>query len=530
MTITTFFFFCYVAVLLLLYYLVPKRLQWIILLMGSIGFYASQNVKSLIFLFAAILIDWSFGLWIQHFANRQATELAAGDLDREAKKQIKDAYKKKKRTIMRWGVLLLLLLLFVMKYTNFTLENVNRLAAAFSFDFSAPKLNILLPLGISFYTFQSIGYLVDLSKDKIKAERNIFRFALFIAFFPQITQGPIGRYSELAPQLNSEHRFEFRNLKFGFELFLFGMFKKLVLADRIGIVVSNVLGDWQSQGSWELILAIALYSIQIYADFSGCMDIVTGIAQMFGIELAQNFNHPNFSRTMPEFWRRWHASLGAWFKDYVFYPISVSNWCQAINRRCRKVFGPEAGRIISGIIPIYAVWFATGIWHGASWKFIMWGVYHGTLIALNLIFAPLGEKLTDRLHIDRERFSFRLYQMIKTYILCMIGRVFFYMSDLKEAIGVFGRILRYNDPWVLINGELFTNLGVDGYDMVVIVLSIVILWAAGVMQERFKIREKLEEQGLLFRWIIVFAAIFIVLIYGQYGQGFDAADFLYKDF
>lgn len=530
MTITTFFFFCYVAVLLILYYLVPKKLQWIILLFGSIGFYASQNVKSLLFLGTAIVSNWLIGLWLQSESDKQAKELSTGEPDREKKKQIKELHRKKKRRIMWLGILILLAMLFVMKYTNFTLENINRIAAGLDFDFSAPKLNILLPLGISYYTFQSIGYLVDLAKDKIKAERNLFRYALFISFFPQITQGPIGRYSDLAPQLNKEHAFEFRNIKFGFELFLFGMFKKLVLADRIGLVVSSVLGNWKNQGRWELILAIALYSIQIYADFSGCMDIVTGIAEMFGIELAKNFIHPNFSKTMPEFWRRWHASLGTWFKDYVFYPISVSGWCQAVNRKCRKVFGAEAGRIISGIIPIYIVWFATGFWHGASWKFIVWGLYHGTLVALNLILAPPCEKLTEKLKINRESFSFKLYQMIKTYILCMIGRVFFYMSSLKEAVGVFRQIWKYNDPWVLINGDLFRIPGTDGYDLVIIAVSIIVLWAVGMMQERFKIREKLEEQGIVFRWIIVFAAIFVILIYGQYGQGFNAADFLYKDF
>ncbi len=531
MSITTLNYLGFVAVILILYYLLPKKCQWMVLLLGSIAYYLTADDKRyIIFLVASIISTWGFGLLMQKQNGRQKTALKADGLDREAKKAIKEKYKKKKRWILAGCLFVLLGLLFVCKYTNFTLDNIEKLSDAFGFDFTRPDINIILPLGISFYTFQSVGYIMDVYREKAAAEKNLLKYALFISFFPQVIQGPIARYNDLAPQLMAEHKYEFRNIKFGFELMLYGMFKKMVLADRIGMMVSEVYGNWSGYGRYEIILATVLYSIQIYADFSGCMDIITGVAKMFGIELTGNFNHPYFSKTMPEFWRRWHATLGNWFKDYLFYPISVSGWCQAINRRCRKWFGGEAGRIISGIISIYAVWFATGFWHGASWKFIMWGFFHGTLIALSLIFTPLLDKISNRLKINRECFSFKLFQMTRTFLLCCVGRVFFYANGVSDALNIFKHMWTHNDPWVLFNGDVFVQAGVDGYDYVIIFVSILVLWGVSMLQERFKVREKLEKQNLLFQWMLVMGAIFVILIFGIYGKGYNATDFLYRDF
>lgn len=530
MSVTSLNYFGFVAGLLLLYYILPKKCQWVILLLGSIGFYLTYDVRYSIFLVSSILVTWLLAVLIQKRNDRQKEELKAEGLDKDGKAAIRTRYKKKKRRLLVLNIFILAGLLYFCKYTNFTLDNIKALSKVFGFKFKKPDVSIILPLGISFYTFQAIGYIVDVHMGKVAAEKNPLRYALFISFFPQVVQGPIARYKDLAPQLGSEHKFDFRNIKFGFELMLYGLFKKLVLADRIAIVVSTTLGDWSSFGRYELILAIVLYSVQIYADFSGCMDIITGVAKMFGIDLSKNFDHPYFSKTIPEFWRRWHVSLGTWFKDYVFFPISVSGWCQKINIKTRKAFGAEAGRIITGIIPITVVWFLTGFWHGASWKFIAWGLYHGLLIALGMALGPHLSKLSDKLKIKRDCFSFRLFQMTRTFILCCIGRVFFISNGLKDGFSILGHIISHNDPWVLINGGLFANMGLDVYDFVIVFLSILTVWAVSMMQERFKVREKLEEQNLVFRWLIVYAAIFIILIFGMYGKDYVTSDFLYRDF
>lgn len=530
MSVTSLFFFCCVAGLLLIYYIVPKKIQWIVLLLGSVGFYYYAGVKPLLILYGSVLFTFLLALAIDALNTRQAAALKVEGLDRDAKKRIKGKFRTKKRWVVFFTMLVLLGVLYVLKYTNFTIDTINSIAESFGSSNHIDNVDIVLPLGISFYTFTSVAYIVDVYKEKIKAERNPFGFALYISFFPHITQGPIARYSDLAPQLFKEHPYCFRNLKFGFELFLYGMFKKIVLADRIGAIVSQVIPNFSEYGRYEVLLCVALYSIQIYADFSGCMDIVTGIAQMFGIELSKNFLHPNFSKTLPEFWRRWHATLGSFFKDYVFYPITVSGWNQKLNKLVRRGMGASAARVISGFFPIFAVWFTTGFWHGASWKFISWGMYHGCLIFLSVSFGPLCDKLTDLLKINRERFSFKLFQMVRTFILCMIGRVFFYLPTLGDAFGLFKHVFTHNDPWVLVSGKLFTNIPGTAYDLVIIFVSILILWAVSMMQEKFKVREKLEEQGLVFRWLIIFAAIFILIIYGVYGEGYNASAFLYADF
>ena len=530
MSVTSLNYFGFVAVLLLLYYILPKKCQWVILLLGSIVFYLTYDIRYFIFLGSSILITWLIALFMQKKNDRQKEELKAEGLDKEGKTAIKNRYKKKKRRLLVLNVIILVGLLYFCKYTNFTLDNIKALSKLFGFKFKKPEVNIILPLGISFYTFQAIGYIVDVQKEKVTAEKNPLKYALFISFFPQVVQGPIARFKDLAPQLSGEHKFEFKNIEFGFELMLYGLFKKLVLADRISVIVSTTLGNWSTFGEFELILAIVLYSVQIYADFSGCMDIITGVAKMFGIDLSKNFDHPYFSKTIPEFWRRWHISLGTWFKDYVFFPISVSGWFQNLNRKIRKGMGAEASRIITGIIPITVVWFVTGFWHGASWKFIAWGLYHGLLIALGMALGPHINKLCDKLKMKRDCFSFRLFQMTRTFILCCIGRVFFISNGLKDGFNLLGHIWTHNDPWVLLNGTLFDNTGLDVYDYVIVFLSILVVWAVSMMQERFKVREKLAEQNLVFRWLIVYAAIFIILIFGMYGEGYVASDFLYRDF
>lgn len=531
MSVTTLNYFGFVAGLLLLYYVLPKKCQWVILLLGSIGYYLTADFRYIFFLFASIIFTWLMGLWMQKKSDLQKEALKAEGLDKDQKKVIKDKFKKKKRGILVLCLVFLLGLLYFCKYTDFTLNNIRNLAKFLGFSFKKPKLNIILPLGISFYTFQSIGYIMDVYQGKVQTEKNIFKYALFISFFPQVMQGPIARYKDLAPQLIAERKFDFKNIKFGFELMLYGLFKKLVLADRIGIYVNDVVyTDWSKFGRYELILAIVLYSVQIYADFSGCMDIITGVAKMFGVDLSKNFDHPYFSKTIPEFWRRWHVSLGTWFKDYLFFPISVSGWCQSLNRKVRKAWGAEAGRIITGIIPIAVVWFATGFWHGASWQFIAWGLYHGLLIALGMAFGPLLNKVSDKLKIKRDCFSFRLFQMTRTFILCCIGRVFFISNGLKDGLKMLKHMWDYDDPWVLINGNVFAGSTLDTYDFVIIFVSILIVWAVSMMQERFKVREKLEEQGIVFRWGIVYLAIFVILIFGIYGKGFSTGDFLYRDF
>jgi len=311
-------------------------------------------------------------------------------------------------------------------------------------------------------------------------------------------------------------------------LMLWGYFKKLVIADRIGILVSTVFDNWNDYSGFVLIVATLFFSVQIYADFSGFIDIARGAAEVLGVHLPQNFNHPYFSKTMPEFWRRWHITLGTWFKDYVFFSVSVSGFCLKLNKLFRKRFGNRIGRAASACIPILAVWICTGIWHGAAWKYVAWGLYHGALIMLGLCFAPEISKLTNVLKIRTDCNSWRIFQMVRTFLLCTIGRTFFRADGFMAAIGILKNSLVFN-PWVLTDGT-FLKLGLDRPNFVLCILSIAVLLIISLMQEKFSVRKKLQEQNIVFRWLVYYVAIFSIIIFGIYGPDYNASEFIYGQF
>ena len=276
-------------------------------------------------------------------------------------------------------------------------------------------------------------------------------------------------------------------------------------------------------------VATAAFSIQIYADFSGCMDIATGTARLFGIRLAPNFLRPYFSKTMPEFWRRWHVTLGNWFKDYVFYPISISKFSLDLNKKARKRFGNEFGRIVSSAIPILAVWLLTGIWHGPDWKYVTWGLFHGILIMLSMIFTPYNEKLVQKLHIKTECFSFRLFQMGRTFLLCCLGRVFFRADDFASAIGILKRACTGIGWYRLANGKIY-NYGLNQANMTVVIVAMLVLLTVSILQEKMDVLEALKKQNLVFRWVLIYALLLAVVIFGMYGPGYDPSAFIYEKF
>lgn len=346
-----------------------------------------------------------------------------------------------------------------------------------------------------------------------------------------MTQGPIPRYSQLGTQLEKPQKFCYENVRDGAVWIIWGFAKKLILAQRLSTFVSTIYGDYTEYSGAVLALATAAYSIQIYADFSSCMDIATGSARMFGIKLTPNFLHPYFSKTMPEFWRRWHVTLGNWFKDYVFFPFSISGALLKLNKKARKAFGDGAGRIIAASLPILLVWSLTGIWHGASWKYVAWGLYHGCLIILSTIFTPHFQKLAEKFHIRTDCFSFRLFQMMRTFFLCGIGRVFFRADGMRAALGILKRMFTGIGLSQLAGGNLF-NYGLNAKNMCVVVIAIAVLWMVSVIEEHSEstMPELLGKQNLVFRWIIIYALFFAVLVFGKYGPGYDAANFIYEQF
>ena len=389
-------FLLFVLVAAVGYYLIPKKYQWLWLLVFSYIYYASSGVKLLLFLVYTTGTTYAAGRLLEKVEQKELP-----------KKEAKAA----KRRILTLGLLLNFGMLAVLKYTNFAVANVN---AIFHTSFSFQKW--MLPLGISFYTFQSMGYLLDVYWGKCKAEKNPLRFALFVSFFPQILQGPIGRFDRLAVQLYQEHRFDLQRMQYALQLILWGFFKKLVLADRAAVVVNQVFLNYTQYSGVLNLVAVLMYSVQLYMDFSGGMDVVMGVASLFGIELDQNFKRPYFAVSITDFWHRWHITLGTWMKDYVFYPVSLSKWMGRIGKWSKKVFGKKTGRVIPICIANLIVFLLVGVWHGAAWKFIAYGLYHGLIISVSSLLRRFIVRVWKFFRLIRNR------EVGKWYRFC--GRLF----------------------------------------------------------------------------------------------------------
>lgn len=532
MSYTSFTYLVFIAIACAIYYIVRPKYRWIVLLSGNLVFYFASGGDNFIFLLVSVVTSYYVALKMgKNHAEFKALK-KQGIYDRKELKEIKQEYAKKRCSYLLLGLFVVIGILVVVKYTNFILGNVTRVMNIFGAGMDKMVVDLVVPLGISFYTFQMISYLMDVYNGNTKPQENFFRYVLYSSFFPSVVQGPIPRYDKLGKQLEEEHVLDFDNIKEGVMLILWGLVKKLVLAERLAVFVNEIYGNYQNYEGVILMLATAAFSVQIYADFAGCMDIVTGTARLFGITLQQNFLRPYFSKTMPEFWRRWHASLGSWFKDYVFYPFSISNVSLKLNKAARNKFGNEAGRIIAASMPILVVWSLTGIWHGAEWKYVIWGLFHGTLIILSTIFGPYNEKMSEKLHINKESFWFQLYQMTRTFILCCIGRVFFRAGSMSQALGIFKQSFAATGFWRLLNGKLFTY-GLNEKNMVLVIVVIGLLWFVSMLEEKSggKTIEKIYgEQHMIIQWIVLYVLLFTVLIFGNYGPGYNAAAFIYEQF
>ena len=324
MAINSFYYFLFLIVVGVFYYILPKQYQWIVLLISSIAFYIISTGKLVFYLVVTTTATFIAGLLLEKLnkrrnyqANQQSNEIQKQEEDHKQKR-----INKAKKIVLSTCLLITFGILAFVKYSAFFIEITSSLLPSLYNDFDYLMFDYLLPLGISFYTFQSIGYIFDVYRKKIKAERNFGKFALFVSFFPQIIQGPISRYNELANQMYVGHKFDYTQAKFGLQLMLWGLFKKMVIADRAKIIVNTVFNNYKEHNGIIIFIGVALYSLQVYSDFSGGIDIVRGVAQLLGITLPQNFRQPFFATSIEDYWRRWHITLGSWMRDYVLYPLS----------------------------------------------------------------------------------------------------------------------------------------------------------------------------------------------------------------
>lgn len=540
MTYTSLSFLLFVAVTMLLYFLLPlKKYRWTVLLAASYFFYLYVGYKYAAFILFTTISTYFTALWLECITKRakEINQHHKSVWTREQKKKYKEKIKVQKRLVMTLALVLNFGILAFLKYYNFFAGSLNDLFGSFGASFSAPTLKLFLPIGISFYTFQSMGYVIDVYRENNAAERNIFKLALFVSFFPQIIQGPISIYDQLANQLYEPHEFSFTRFKYGAELILWGFFKKLVIADRAVIAINSVTESYSNFGGTALTFTILLYALQLYADFSGGIDISRGVAQIFGIDLIDNFKRPYFSRSINEYWRRWHISLGAWLKNYLFYPIAMSNAFINLSKKMKKTrFGSTAaGGHISKVLPTsvasLVVFLVVGIWHGANWKYVAFGVWNGIIIMLSILLKPVFDYIIEKLHINVKSWWFALFQMLRTFLIVLVGYVF----DVAPSYTLSIKTLKFfftSQNFSLGLHQIF-SLGVTAKDFIVILMGMLVIFIASVIQERHSdttIREMLDKKPFMLRFALIFVGIMAVLVFGIYGSGYNAADFVYMQF
>lgn len=526
----------FVLITALIYFLFPvKKYKWSILLVASYVFYFFAGYKYAVFIILTTVTTYLCALLTERISLKSKAFITENrqTLSRDERKALKEKAKKKKRLVIAAVLVLNFGILFFLKYYGFISQSVNGIFRSAPL----PSLKLILPLGISFYTFQSMGYIVDVYRENVRAEKNPLKLALFVSFFPQIVQGPIGIYSSLAQQLYEPHGFDFTRAKHACELILWGLFKKLVIADRAVIAINAVTENYASYSGGTLLFTVVLYSLQLYADFSGGIDISRGVAELFGIELMENFRHPYFSKDLNEYWRRWHISLGNWFKNYLFYPLALSKQFNAVSKAIRKTrFGAtKAGAHIAKVLPTsiasFIVFFMVGVWHGANWKYVAFGVYNGLIIMLSVLLKPVFESVIKKLKINAESKGYTIFRIVRTYILVLIGYVFDIAPSFSLAMKSFS--LYVKDFSIMKSAAEISELGVGKKEYLLLIFCAFIIFLVSRFEElhpNTSLRTELDKKKFIVRFAVLFVLIMSITVCGIYGSGYNPADFVYMQF
>lgn len=530
MLFTSYEFLLFLLILLLVYYLIPKKGQWILLLAASYLFYLFSGPDNLIYILFTTISTYFLVAQIQK--NRDAEESWLREHKAEMDRAQRKAYKEKNKQI-RWRWLLLCIILNIgmlalVKYTNFAISNVNGILDFFGSGARLSFLDIALPMGISFYVFKTLGYAIDVYRGKYRQENNIFKLALFVSFFPQLIQGPISRFDYLSRTLFEEHRFDKKQVAFGLQRVLWGYFKKLVIADRILIAVNTIIGNTDTyRGVW-VFAGMLFYAVELYADFTGGIDITIGISQALGVIVEENFIRPYFSKDIKEYWNRWHITMGKWFTDYIFYPISVCQPMLKLSKKARRTFGEKFGRRVTVYISCLVVWFATGIWHGASWNFIVWGLGNGIVILISQELEPFYRWFHGKVPVKGTT-GWKIFQILRTNLLMCALRTFDCYRDVPLTFRMLGTMFTDLNINELFSGGML-QLGLTAVDFEILIFGVLVMFSVSMIQRSGSVREKITAKPYVWKAALWFGMFVMVLLWGTYGIGYDASQFIYNQF
>jgi len=488
-------FLIFLPIVLLVYFLIPRKMRYIFLLLASYYFYMCWNVKYVLLLVLSTVVTYAGSLLlVRQKENKTARKwIVAGEL------------------LINFGIL------FTFKYFNFTWEIFAKVGEKLHLSMGASPFSLLLPVGISFYIFQAVGYTIDVYRDQIVPEKNFFRYALFVSFFPQLVAGPIERSKNLLPKIQNLENIKLwdrERIEKGAIIMLYGFFLKMMIADRCAIFVDTIfdVNQYNTYKGLTALIGAVLFSVQIYCDFAGYSLIALGSARIMGIELMHNFQMPYFATSIKDFWDRWHISLSTWFRDYLYFPLG----------------GSRKGKIRK-YVNIMIVFAVSGLWHGAAIHFVVWGILHGMMRVLEELTTALRKKLYNFCNINTKTFSFRLGQGIITFFLVTFAWVFFRAESLRQAVDLLKNMFTWN-PWVLTDDSLL-KLGLDGKDWNILLVSLLILLTVSILRQcKLGLTQIFLRQNFLFRLLVFYIGIFAIVIFGVYGMDYDATQFIYFQF
>ncbi len=522
------FLYFFLPASILGFLIMPKRAKKYFLLAASLIYFWLVSGKLIIYLLLSILAVHYFGLWLDRIQRKQSEAVKAAE--KEERKQIKKSFQKKSRLVLGFAAFLHIGLLLVLKYSPFFTENLNAVLAALNVSTRLEIPSYLMPIGISFYSLQAVSYLFDVYRGTTKADDNIFRLGLFMSFFPQIVEGPICRYNQTAEKLWSVTQIDYHRFLLGIQRILFGYMKKLVVADRLNPFVNEAFDRYANYDGPMLALGALLYTVQLYMDFSGTMDAVVGIGIIFGVEMPENFRRPFFSKTISEFWQRWHITLGTWFKDYIFYPVTMSKPMKSLTSSARKKLGNHFGPLLAGSIALFCVWFCNGLWHGSAWHYIFFGMYHFVLILCGSLIAPAVKLFNEKLHINPERLPYRIFQILRSAVLVVFGELFFRANGLRAAFEM-TKLMFTKVHFTALSDSTLKPFGIDTKDLFIVGVVVLIVFIVGLLKEKgIDVNERIASQNVVVRRIILYALIMFIIIFGAYGPGYVPVDPMYAEF
>lgn len=493
MSITSFSFLCFFAVVLFVYYVIPKKAQWGYLLLVSFAYFMTS---------AEVADSGGWYVVLYPMAAVFAVYLAARMMDR-TKEQ------KKRRAALICAVIFCLGLLCTLKFF---------------------RLPLLAPMGISFYTLTLLGYLFDVYYEIGAVQNSYGKLLLFTCYFPTMISGPVVKYKDMEGQLFGGHRLDYRRVTFGMQRMLWGFFKKLVISERMAVIANEIFNNYENYSGFSIWIGAVAFTFQLYTDFAGCMDIVLGISECFGIVLPENFNAPFLARSISEYWRRWHITLGTWLREYLFYPLLRTRLFMQLPKKLKERVGKKRAKQLTTFLAMFILWFVIGYWHGGTWNYIIGsGLLHWFYIVSGELAEPLFVKMRAFSHVNAEGKGFILFQRLRTFFLVVLGLIFFRNAAVPDALRMIGRGFSAFNPQIFVDGTLF-SFGLDWIEFTILVVSTVIFEWVTIRQQKGWLRERLEKKNIVIRWIVLYALLFYVILLGQYGPGYSASEFIYQNF